>query len=169
MTFTFNIISISTHTNYKNLVETQKWFWCQFSCHILWKVTDPVSTFSDITVTGSQLYISRDELTCREKRRPQVCFYHRNIPLTCAAGALWLWYLSYQPSIHKPSLHTRLPLLCHRHLCWVIFEFSCFTYNFLLYKVFKILFVLYDVSMVMFFIKEEENLFLLLVCFIILF
>lgn len=34
---------------------------------------------------------------------------------------------------------------------------------------FKILFVLYDVSMVMFFIKEEENLFLLLVCFIILF
>lgn len=43
------------------------------------------------------------------------------------------------------------------------------TYNPLLYKVFKILFVLYDVSMVMFFIKEEENLFLLLVCFIILF
>lgn len=38
-----------------------------------------------------------------------------------------------------------------------------------MYKVFKILFVLYDVSMVMFFIKEEENLFLLLVCFIILF
>lgn len=54
-------------------------------------------------------------------------------------------------------------------LSWVSFPFSCFTYDFLLYKVFKILFVLYDVSMVMFFIKEEENLFLLLVCFIILF
>lgn len=53
---------------------------------------------------------------------------------------------------------------------FLLFSFSLLsTYNPLLYKVFKILFVLYDVSMVMFFIKEEENLFLLLVCFIILF
>lgn len=96
------------------------------------------------------------------------------LPLTSPSGALLLWYLSYHPSIHKPSLRTRLSLLCPHHFCWVCFlffilSFSCFTYNLLLYKVFKILFVLYDVSMVMFFIKEEENLFLLLVCFIILF
>lgn len=148
------------------------------------KVANPVSFSESCTfksslwthtkhVEGSQLYISWDESTRRGKRRQRVCFYHHNIPLTRPAGALLLWYLSYQPLIHKPSLHTRLPLLCYRHLCWLFFilfwVLFCFTYNFLLYKVFKILFVLYDVSMVMFFIKEEENLFLLLVCFIILF
>lgn len=94
------------------------------------------------------------------------------LPLTSPRGALLLGFLSYQPSIHKPSLHTSSPLsssLLLRIFWFLMLSFPCFTYNLLLYKVFKILFVLYDVSMVMFFIKEEENLFLLLVCFIILF
>lgn len=71
--------------------------------------------------------------------------------------------------------HTRIPpspslLLGFVSYDFLLLSFSLLsTYNPLLYKVFKILFVLYDVSMVMFFIKEEENLFLLLVCFIILF
>lgn len=73
--------------------------------------------------------------------------------------------------------HTRLPPSPSLLLGFFFFSYDflilsfslLLTYNPLLYKVFKILFVLYDVSMVMFFIKEEENLFLLLVCFIILF
>lgn len=81
-------------------------------------------------------------------------------------------------STSGPQTVTSTPaFLRHHPFSWVfvsydflLLSFSLLsTYNPLLYKVFKILFVLYDVSMVMFFIKEEENLFLLLVCFIILF
>lgn len=154
--------------------------------HIGENVTTPVSSFSEsctfissqwtrITTTeGSQLYISQDESTCREKRRQQVCFHHHNIPLTVLQGLCYsdtfhinLWSINRHST---PAFLSSVTVTSVDFFFIFYFEF-CFrsTYNFLLYKVFKILFVLYDVSMVMFFIKEEENLFLLLVCFIILF
>ena len=118
---------------------------------------------------GSQLYISWDELTYREKRRRQMCFYLSPV----------LQGLCYSDTFHinlrSINLHSTPAFLSvtitsvEFFVLFFYFTFAYFTYNFLLYKVFKILFVLYDVSMVMFFIKEEENLFLLLVCFIILF
>lgn len=98
--------------------------------------------------------------------------------------SLHLQGLRYSDTFHvnlrsiNRHFHTRLPpspslllgFFFFFSYDFLILSFSLLlTYNPLLYKVFKILFVLYDVSMVMFFIKEEENLFLLLVCFIILF
>lgn len=76
----------------------------------------------------------------------------------------------HEPSLPHPHSSVTIPSLGFRFYDFRLLSFSLLsTYNPLLYKVFKILFVLYDVSMVTFFIKEEENLFLLLVCFIILF
>lgn len=99
-----------------------------------------------------------------------MCFYLPPVPQGLCNSESFHVIL---PVIHEPSLHTRFlssVTITSVDLVFIsYFEFSCFTYDLLLYKVFKILFVLYDVSMVMFFIKEEENLFLLLVCFIILF
>ena len=56
---------------------------------------------------------------------------------------------------HPPSSPLSLSHLLSVFL-YFFFHFE-FSYDVFLYKVFKILFVLYDVSMVMFFIKEEEK------------
>jgi len=147
-----------------------KWFWRQSLGRTLEGSESCVLAPSYVIIVMSNhncegiLYAS-----CDKRREAGVFLPSR---LARPAVALLLRYLSYQPWIHKPSLHTRLPLLFYRRLCWLfnyLFFYLKFSYHFLLYKVFKILFVLYNVSMVMFFIKEEENLFLLLVCFIILF
>lgn len=67
-------------------------------------------------------------------------------------------YLHSTSPPHSPTFLSSV-ILTVTSVAFLCFGFSCsFTSYFLLYKVFKILlFVLYDVSMVMFFIKEEEK------------
>lgn len=143
----------------------QKRFWCQSSATYWEKRPIGVVVFQHLYINKLKASVSWTSWPVEEREAAGVLF-------TCRPQTLW--YLSYQPSVHDPSLHSAFlssvtsPLFSFFIFLFLFCVLLFYFYN-LLYKVFKILFVLYDVSTVMFFIKEEENLFLLLVCFIILF